>query len=155
MSFQIRGLPAAEFAPLFAISDAELAKHDAMRKVADRMPGFPCRVSLRDAEPGETVLLLNYEHLPVPSPFRSRYAIYVRERAVDARLEVNEIPEVLRTRLLSVRAFDAAGMLVEAEVVQGSKFAAVIDRMFARQDVTFLHAHNAKPGCFAARIDRA
>jgi hypothetical protein len=155
MSFQVRGLPAAEFAPLFAMSDAELAKHDAMRKVADRMPGFPCRVSLRDAEPGETVLLVNYEHLPVSSPFRSRYAIYVRERAVDARLEVNAIPEVLRTRLLSVRAFDAAGMLVEAEVVQGTELAAVIDRMFARQDVTFLHAHNAKPGCFAARIDRA
>lgn len=154
MSFQIRGLPAAEFAALFGRSDAELARHDAIRKVADRMPGFPCRVSLRDAEPGETVLLVNYEHLPVASPYRSRYAIYVRENAVDARLEVNEIPEVLRTRLLSVRAFDDAGMLVEAEVVEGTGLAAAIDRMFARPDVNYLHAHNAKPGCFAARIDR-
>ena len=155
MSFQIRGLPAAEFAPLFGICDAELAKRNAVRKVADRMPGFPCRVSLRDAEPGETVLLLNYEHLPVASPYRSGYAIYVRENAVDAQLDVNEIPEVLRTRLLSVRAFDEAGMLLEADVVQGAELAPVIDRMFARKDVAYLHAHNAKPGCFAARIDRA
>lgn len=154
MSFQIRGLPAAEFAPFFAMSGAELAQHGAVRKVADRMPGFPCRVSLRDAEPGETVLLLNYEHLPAVSPYRSRYAIYVREKAVEAQPEVNEIPEVLRTRLLSVRAFDGAGMLVEAEVVQGIELAAVIEHMFARQEVEFLHAHNAKPGCFAARIDR-
>jgi hypothetical protein len=155
MSFQITGLPAAEFAPLFGVSDAQLAKRDVIRQVADRTPGFPCRVSLRDAEPGETVLLLNYEHLPVASPYRSRYAIYVREGALDAQLGMNEIPEVLRTRLLSVRAFDAAAMLLDAEVVQGTGLAAVIERMFARQDVAFLHAHNAKPGCFAARIDRA
>lgn len=155
MSFHIRGLPAAHFTHLFGLSDEELAKHDAIRKVADRMPGFPCRVSLRDAEPGETVLLLNYEHLPVATPYRSRYAIYVRENAVDTRLGMNEIPQVLRTRLLSVRAFDETGMLVEAEVLQGTELAATADRMFARKDIAFLHAHNAKPGCFAARIDRA
>jgi hypothetical protein len=154
MSFQVRGLPAAEFTPLFGLPDAQLAKHGALRKVADRMPGFPCRVSLRDAEPGDTVLLLNYEHLPVASPYRSRYAIYVRENAIDAQLAVNEIPEVLRTRLLSVRAFGEEGMLLEAEVVPGIELGAVIERMFARQEVEFLHAHNAKPGCFAARIDR-
>ena len=101
------------------------------------------------------MLLLNYEHLPVASPYRSAYAIYVRENAVDAQLDMNEIPEVLRTRLLSVRAFDEAGMLLEADVVQGTELAHVIDRMFARKDVAYLHAHNAKPGCFAARIDRA
>lgn len=155
MSFQIRGLPAGQFTHLFGLSDEELAKHDVIRKVADRVPGFPCRVSLRDAELGEAVLLLNYEHLPVANPYRSRYAIYVRENAADTVPEMNEIPEVLRTRLLSVRAFDEAGMLVEAEVLQGTELAAAVDRMFARKDVAFLHAHNAKPGCFAARIDRA
>jgi Protein of unknown function (DUF1203) len=155
VSFQIRGLPASQFTHLFGLSDEELAKHDAIRKVADRMPGFPCRVSLRDAELGEPVLLLNYEHLPVANPYRSRYAIYVRENAPDTQLEMNEIPEVLRTRLLSVRAFDEAGMLIEAEVLQGTELAAAVDRMFARKDIAFLHAHNAKPGCFAARIDRA
>jgi|SRR5215472_13882176 len=155
MSFRIRGLPAAQFAPLFGISDADLAKCNAVRKVADRTPGFPCRVSLRDAEPGETVLLLNYEHLPVASPYCSRYAIYVRENAVDAQLDVNEIPEVLRIRLLSIRAFDETGMLRAADVVPGTDLAATIDRMFLLEEASYLHAHNAKPGCFAARIDRA
>ena len=155
MSFQISGLPVAQFAPLFGLSDAELAKHSAVRHTADKSPGFPCRVSLRDAAPGETLLLLNFEHLGVATPYRSRYAIYVREGATEAHVAVNEVPDVLRLRLLSVRGFDSAGMLKDADVVDGRELESVIERMLARQDVEYLHVHNAKPGCFAARVDRA
>ena len=155
MDFRISGLPLASFAPLFALSDAELAARDIVRTVADTKPGFPCRVSLRDAEAGESLLLLNYEHLPVTSPYRSRHAIYVRENATEAQLDVNEVPEVLRTRLLSLRAFDEAGMMIGADVVQGRDCATTIEQMLSRPEVRYLHIHNAKPGCFAARVDRA
>ena len=155
MDFRISGLPLASFAPLFALSDAELAERDIVRKVADKKPGFPCRVSLRDADSGERLLLLNYEHLPVASPYRSRHAIYVRENATEAQLDVNEVPELLRTRLLSLRAFDDAGMMLCADVVQGRDSAPVIEQMLSRPEVRYLHVHNAKPGCFAARVDRA
>jgi hypothetical protein len=155
MNFQITGLPAARFQPLFALSDAELALHHAVRRVADHKPGFPCRVSLQDAEPGETVLLINYEHLAVASPYRSRHAIYVRQEARDAHLAVNEIPQVLQTRLLSLRAFDEAGMMVEADVMPGTALAPAIEQMLSLTKVAYLHVHNAKYGCFAARVDRA
>jgi hypothetical protein len=155
MSFQITGLRRATFAFLFALTDAELAARNAVRMVADKRPGFPCRVSLRDAEPGESVLLVNYEHLAVASPYRSRHAIFVRENAVDARLDVDEIPEALETRLLSVRAFDRAGMMIDADVMQGSELVPAISRMLDKSAVDYLHVHNAKPGCFAARVDRA
>jgi len=155
MSFQVTGLPLAPFAPLFGLSDVELTKHAAVRHTADKSPGFPCRVSLRDAEPGETLLLLSYEHLAVATPYRSRYAIYVRESAQEARLEANEVPEQLRLRLLSLRAFDSKGMLLDADVVDGRQIEPMIDRLLGRPDVEYLHVHNAKPGCFAARIDRA
>jgi hypothetical protein len=155
MYFQISGLPISEFQPLFALSDAELGERDIVRRVADKCPGFPCRVSLRDAEVGERLLLLNYEHLAVASPYRSRHAIYVRERARQAHPEVNQVPEVLRTRLLSIRAFDGEGMMRGADVVQGQELEPLIESMFADPTVRYLHAHNAKPGCFAARIDRA
>jgi hypothetical protein len=154
MNFHISGLPRAEFAPLFQLDDAELAERNIVRRIADEHPGFPCRVSLRDADLGERVLLLNYEHLAVASPYRSRHAIYVREGATDAALEVNEIPEVLAIRLLSVRAFDRVGMMRTADVVEGKHLAPLIERMLADSDVAYLHAHNARPGCFAARIDR-
>jgi Protein of unknown function (DUF1203) len=154
MDFKITGLPAATFRSLFTLSEAELAARSAARMVADRRPGFPCRVSLRDADPGETVLLLNFEHLSVASPYRSRHAIFVRENAAEACLEVNEVPEVLRTRLLSLRAFDSAGIMIDADVMQGRDLTPAINLMLNLPEVQYLHVHNAKPGCFAARIDR-
>jgi hypothetical protein len=155
MGFRITGLPASAFAPLFGLDEHELASRGAVRMVADQKPGFPCRVSLRDAEPGETVLLLNYEHLPAATPYRSRHAIFVRENAVEASLERNEIPDVLRIRLLSLRAFDRADMMIDADVVDGSELGAALDRMLGNPAAQYLHIHNAKPGCFAARADRA
>jgi hypothetical protein len=155
MSFQIRGLPLANFARLFNLPDTELASRSAVRVTADRHPGFPCRVSLRDARAGETLLLINYEHLPVATPYRSRHAIFVLENAIEAQLEVDEIPEVLRQRLLSLRSFDDAGMMIDADVMQGHELALAIDRMFESPRARYLHVHNAKPGCFAARVERA
>lgn len=155
MDFQISGLPLASFAPLFSLSDAQLAKRNVVRQVVETSPGTPCRVSLQDAEPGEKVLLLNYEHLPVSSPYRAAHAIFVRENAVEAKPGVNEIPDVLARRLLSLRAYDSKGMMLAADVVQGREMQPIIDTMFADANVAYIHAHNAKPGCFAARIDRA
>jgi hypothetical protein len=155
MSFQIKGMPVATFAHLFSLSDVELASRAAMRVTADRNPGFPCRVSLRDARAGETLLLVNHEHLPVATPYRSRHAIFVLENAIEAQLEVNEVPEVLRVRLLSLRSFDDAGMMIDADVMQGHELALAIDRMFASHRAKYLHVHNAKAGCFAARVERA
>lgn len=155
MSFRIQGLPVAPFTELFGLSEEELTARGVVRRVADRSPGFPCRVSLQDAVPGENVLLLNYEHLPVASPYRSRHAIYVREYAEEYRPEVNEVPEVLGSRLLSVRAFDASGMMVDADVVAGMEAARLIEQQFANPAVAYLHLHNAKPGCFAAQAIRA
>jgi len=155
MGFRISGLGFERFAPLVALSDEQLLGHEARRMVADRHPGFPCRVSLVDARPGERVLLVNYEHLPVLSPYRSRYAIYVRENATAARLAVDEIPPVLEKRLLSLRAFSAAGMLPDADVSQGGELRGDIQRLLGRADVAYLHVHNARPGCYAARVDRA
>ena len=155
MSFQITGLPLNPFSPLFALSDEELARQGAMRVTADERPGFPCRVSLQDAEVGEKLILLNYEHLPVATPYRSRHAIYVRESATEAQLEVDEVPQQMRTRLLSLRAFDSQGMMKAAEVAPGTALEQLIEQMFSNPGIAFLHVHNAKWGCFAARVDRA
>ena len=154
MSFQISGLSAAPFSRFFGLSEAELAKHHIVRHTADHSPGFPCRVSLRDAEVGETLLLLNYEHLDVATPYRSNYAIYVREFAEEAQIAINEVPAVLKRRLLSLRAFDTQGMLLDADVADGSSIEPLIERMLENARVSYIHVHNAKPGCFAARVDR-
>ena len=154
MSFRILGLSPKLFHDSFAMSDAELEAAGALRKVVDE-PGWPCRVSLEHATPGEEVLLLNYEHQPGHTPYRSRHAIYVRRNADRAFDAVDVVPEVLRTRLLSVRAFDAAHMMIDADVVEGTQVDALFDRLLANPQASYLHVHNAKRGCYAARVERA
>jgi hypothetical protein len=155
MHFRITGLPAEAFAHLFALSDAQLAQHGAVRRIADdRRPGYPCRVSLCDSEPGDALLLVNYEHLAVHSPYRMRFAIYVRSG--DVRYdEVDTVPAQLRTRILAARAFDARGMMVGCELVDGRQLEGAIARMLRVSAAEYLHLHFAAPGCYAARVDRA
>lgn len=154
MKFQIRALPATPFQPLFGQSDAFLADQAVVRVTATKSPGFPCRVSLVDATVGETLLLLNYEHQAAATPYRASHAIFVREGAIEARPAPGDIPDVLRRRLLSVRAFDAADMMLDADVTDGTTLKTLIAHMFADPAVAYLHLHNAKPGCYAARVER-
>lgn len=155
MSFRIVGLDPDRFRALFSLSDDELAARNVRRVVADEKPGFPCRVSLRDAEIGETLLLLNYEHHGVDTPYRSSHAIFVNERARERYDEVDCVPEVMRVRLLSVRSFDEGGMMLDAEVVDGAQLEPLIQRFFEEPRAAYLHVHNARRGCFSARVQRA
>ena len=155
MSFVISGLDPAPFRHLYGLPDEALAAAGAIRMTVDGKPGFPCRITLEDAEPGEAMLLVNHEHLPVDTPYRSRHAIFVREGAEQPARFEGEVPEQLAIRLLSVRAFDAAGMMTDADVTEGRDLALLIDRFFADPGVDYLHVHNAKRGCFAARVDRS
>lgn len=155
MDFRIKGLSPEPFVPLYGLPETELAARGIVRRIADSCPGYPDRIELRDAEPGESLLLLNYEHQPAHSPYRSAHAIFVREGAREAFDRVGEIPPVMRPRLISLRAFDADGMIVDADIADGRAVEPVIERLLADPRASYLHAHYAKFGCFAARIERA
>jgi hypothetical protein len=155
MSYRISGLPLESFAPLFTESSAALAARGILRVTVAQAGGYPCRITLEDALAGETVLLLNYEHQPAPTPYRATHAIYVRERARATYDACDEVPQALRRRLLSVRAFDADGMMLDADVAPGEALESLIERYFAMPRVEYLHAHHARPGCYAATIRRA
>ncbi|MDR3376866.1 MAG: DUF1203 domain-containing protein [Ancalomicrobiaceae bacterium] len=154
MSFRIRGLDPAPFQPLFGLSDEDLSRHAARRYRVDRTPGVPDRIELRDLLPGETAILVNYLHQPANTPYRASHAIFVREGAEAAVEVADAIPEVLRSRTISLRAFSGDGEMLEADLAEGRDLAPLIERFFQIADVAYLHAHFAKRGCFAARIDR-
>jgi Protein of unknown function (DUF1203) len=148
-------LPTEKFAPLFALSDEAIAAQGGVRQIADaREPGYPCRVSLTDSQPGDELILVNYEHHAVASPYRMRFAIFVRkgEETFDA---VDAVPEQLRKRTLAVRAFDAHAMMVGFELTEGGKLESAIEQLFADPRAAYLHIHFAAPGCYAARVERA
>jgi hypothetical protein len=158
MDFRITGLPVEPFIAFFNMSDEELLTQGASRVIAkaeDAPLMQPCRISLRDSAPGEVSILLNFPHHVTPtSPYRASGPIFVREGVTETASFVNHVPAQQRIRLLSVRAYDAAGIMVDADVREGTDLEAVIERMFARDDVAFLHAHNARRGCYSCRIDR-
>jgi len=152
MHFRVRGLPAEQFAPLFALSDEELKARGAIRRIADGPR--PCRISLTDAAPGDEVILVNYEHHAVASPYRMRFAIYVREGEATFD-QVDAVPEQLRKRMLAVRSFDGDGMMVGWELADGAELEQSITRLFGEPRAAYLHVHFAAPGCYAARVERA
>jgi len=153
--FRIIALPIERFDALLQFNDESLKAHSARRMVADKKPGCPCRVSLIDAEPGETVLLVPFTHHDVDSPYRASGPIFVRANARMAEPAINEIPAMFRTRPLSIRAYDEEAMMVGSDVVDGSELEERISRFFDNENVKYLHLHNARPGCFNCRVERA
>ena len=154
MSFRILGLSPEPFRPFFEMTEAELSASGARRHIVGE-PGLPCRVSLEHARIGDEILLLNFEHQPARTPYRSRHAIYVSRGAARAFDAVDVVPETIATRLISVRAFDANEMMIDADVVEGTRAAETFERLLANRDAAYLHVHNAKRGCYAARVERA
>jgi hypothetical protein len=155
MTFQIHALDPVPFSPLFAMSNEDLKKVRAIRKTVVAKPGYPCRVSLVDAEVGETVILVNHQHQSAESPFQASHAIYVREQARQAFPRAGTVPELFLTRLISVRAFDERHIIINADVVEGVELSNTITIMMRESEVAYLHLHNAALGCYLARVTRA
>ncbi|GBQ99610.1 hypothetical protein AA23498_3509 [Acetobacter nitrogenifigens DSM 23921 = NBRC 105050] len=153
--FCIQGLDASEFTWLSRLSDEELSVIGARRCVVDAQPGFPDRIEIRDLEIGESAILLNYEHQPAVTPYRSRHAIFIKEGAARAANIIDTIPEAVKIRMISLRAFNVAGEIIDADPAEGANLPPLIEHFFANPDVSYLHVHYAKRGCYAARIVRA
>jgi hypothetical protein len=154
MTYMIKGLPRARFAPLFGLDDAALAARGARRVTAEADFGFPCRVSLEDAAAGETLILLNHVSNDTEGPYRAAHAIFVRQGASEAPPYVGKTPPVFARRTLSLRAFDAAGNLLAARLAPPDEHDAAIRELLNEPRADHIDAHNAAYGCFAARIER-
>ncbi len=155
MAFRISGLPPALFRPVFALDDAALRAAGMERRITREGADYPCRVSLEVASPGETVLLLPYEHQPARSPYRGLGPIFVRQAAAVRFDRTDAIPPQMRPRLMSVRAYDSWDYIVSADVSPGVELEALFERFFEQAEVSYLHMHHARWGCYVCRVDRA
>lgn len=154
VDFQCIAIAKEALAELFAMDDKQLASRGAKRMTVGQSPGTPCRVSLRDADVDEQVILAPFKHHDVATPYQASGPVFVREHAITADCAINEIPEMLHHRLLSVRAYDVEGMMLDAEVVAGNALRDAICRLFENDKVDILHIHNAAPGCFNCSVSR-
>jgi Protein of unknown function (DUF1203) len=153
MTYRIKGLEPAPFAPLFELDNTELEARGMTRMTVDN-PNFPCRVSLRDCDLGDEVILLNHISHDGDNPYRASHAIFVSKAAAEAAEYVDAVAPALDRRILSLRAFDAGGMMIDAALAQPGEADPIIRQLLANPTVTHIDAHNAIRGCFAARIER-
>ena len=153
MSYRIKGLEPEPFAALFELDDAELEARGMTRMMVDS-PTFPCRISLRDCGLGDEGILLNHVSHDDGGPYRASHAIFVSKSAGEAANYVDAVPRALGRRILSLRAFDRGGMMVDAALAQPGEADLAIRKLLANPGIAHIHAHNAIRGCFAARIDR-
>lgn len=154
MAFRITGLSPDPFEHLYGQSDEALKALGVLRYHVQQDTGFPDRIEMRDAKRGETVLLLNHVCQPAKTPYRASHAIFVLEGARQRYVGLNEVPPAMETRLLSLRGFDKNHMMVDADVIDGQRIADLIEHFFSNSEIAYIHAHNAKQGCYSGRIDR-
>lgn len=153
--FRIVALDDAPYAALFELDDADLRQHGAVRMTADEDFGYPCRVSLEDARTGDELLLLPFVHHAVDTPYRASGPIFVRRGAKQCQLAAGEVPPLVTKRLMSLRAYDGAGMMQSASVVDGPGVADALANLFQDARIEYVHLHNAKPGCYSCCAVRA
>ncbi len=152
--FLINALSKDIFKAYFLASDNELNRLNAKWLIANESPGFPCRVSLVDAQIGERVLVCHFEHLRSDNAYSASGPIFVREKAVTAELEVNQIPSVLHDRLLSLRVYSVVDKMIDASVIEGKDLRSAIQKQLNNSAVEYMHIHNAAPGCYSCSVYR-
>lgn len=154
MNFKIYALDHKEFTPYFNLSDIELEKIGVQKMIVDEYPGYPCRVSLEDAEIGEEVLLLSYNFHKTNSPYNAKGPIFVRKNKATREYSKNEIPKMLLHRLLSFRGYDKNGIMKSAITESGQKSKEIIEEIFENNDIEYIHIHNSSPGCYNCEVKR-
>ncbi|KAI1189696.1 hypothetical protein F5B17DRAFT_173092 [Nemania serpens] len=119
----------------------------------------PCRRCLLDSKVGDQMLLISYDPFLGDSPYRCASPIYLHSKP-SCKLAAfgasgGFLPEQQRSRLLSVRAYDAKHMLQAAEVVDGNRVLETLEGMLGEgAPAEYCHVHYAAHGCFAVRVER-
>ena len=152
--FIFEALSEVLFEPYIEMSDRELFKINASWVRVDSYPGYPCRVSLEDAQIGEQVLAISFNHHNADSPYSASGPIFVRKGVKQKSYQEGEVPEMLRHRSLSLRGYNSEAMMVDAKVVEGEDIEVCLSNMFANKHIEYIHVHNAKPGCFNCMVRR-
>lgn len=149
-NFIIKSLQHSKFEYLKDLTELELSVNNIVKQTVNKKPSFPCRVTLQDAEIGEEVFLLNYQFHNKNSPYSANGPIYIRPNKVSKICKKNEIPEMFLTRLISLRGYNSLSMLINAEVFEGTLLKEKIQKFLEKENIEYLHIHNAKTGCFLA-----
>ena len=132
----------------------QIENNPVIKVAADAKPGYPCRLSLQDAEPGEGLFLFSHSPFSTASPYRETGPVFVRENAKPAVLGANQVPEIAKARSIVVRAYDAGDMMVAARQAEAHEIADTIREFLRDESVEFVHLRAVVSGCFLCAARR-
>lgn len=113
----------------------------------------PLRCCLRNARPGESLILFGYEPPIGPTPYREVGAVFACAEPC-AGYAGDAYPPEWRGKRQVLRAYDARGWIHDAVVHDGSDPEAAIARLFADPQAVQLHSRNVAYGCFMFTVTR-
>jgi hypothetical protein len=117
--------------------------------------GEPVRCCLRDASPGEGLLLFGYQPPLPPSPYREVGAVLAHAEPCAGPADVHAYPPDWRGRPQVLRAYDERGRIHDATTTHdGQDPEAAIARLLAVPGVAEVHSRNIAWGCYMCAITR-
>ena len=117
--------------------------------------GEPLRCCLRNARPGEEMLLFGYRP-PLPdSPYVETGAVYVHAEECEGPKSLTEYPPEWFGRSQVLRAYDDRGWIHPASRTHdGSDPESAIEEVLAARGVVEVHSRNIVYGCFNFAVTR-
>jgi hypothetical protein len=119
-------------------------------------PRFPCRHCLEETPIDSEVLLISYQPLARKTPYAARGPIFICAADCDAFKGIDAVPEIVASRTVNLRAYDASGRMLYAhsQLSSGSEAEKHIASMLSDDRVAEVHAHTALHGCFLCKFVR-
>jgi hypothetical protein len=118
--------------------------------------GSPCRHCLQDAAAGDGLLLGSYHFGNPQGIYWAPSPVWVHAEPCPRFEQSDTVPEIVRNRLVSVRAYDSQDQMIYelGEVCRGTKVEAPLERALGDSRTGYVNIHTAGPGCFLCRAER-
>ena len=116
--------------------------------------GEPLRCCLRNATPGEALIVFGYEPPIGATPYREIGAVFAHADACSGQRAAS-YPAAWRGKPQVLRAYDRRGWIHDAVVHDGSDPEGAIAKLLADPEVVQLHSRNVAYGCFMFTVTRS
>ncbi|HEX4701984.1 MAG TPA: DUF1203 domain-containing protein [Pseudonocardiaceae bacterium] len=146
-TFRVEPIPASTLDRIRSTGRDEAGNEP--RERVDIEGGSPLRCCLRDANPGERMLLIAHTPPGVTGPYAERGPVFVHAEPCDGYADTDSYPAGLTHRRQIVRGYDHNGNMATATVVEdGLAAERELVELFARPDIRVAHVRNVAAGCY-------